>query len=183
MKFMNLVNYCIQAKYGDIDLDIAEYNFELRYRPREGMVVDTPEGPMYRIKSTKAVSKCKMIISTVTKDGEGRHIMLYDDLYEGLTDNTQNFFTQYEIGHLVLKHLDKENTEVGSEDNVPYTIKDVYKHRCIDDVFAADAYATEKVGKDSAIKALKEVRNLQIQALNFRAVRELNSRIKEVKKL
>lgn len=89
--------------------------------------------------------------------------IIYDDLYDELSEDTKQFIVEHEKGHFDLKH----------DGSV----------RRIEDEYAADEYAALIVGKENAIKALKEMAEL-LATVSFskrhKSVVEINDRIKNI---
>lgn len=92
-------------------------------------------------------------------------LFIYDDLYLDLSEETQEFIKQHELGHFNL-HQSKLLFGGGERD--------------INDEYEADSYAASMVGLDKAIDALEELRgllNIMTFNSNTYAVKEIDDRI------
>lgn len=71
---------------------------------------------------------------------------------EGLPSFVESFVLQHELGHINLGHLDEATAN--QESNFKYVLKRSLSKHVDQRELDADAYACERVGKDTSIKAL-----------------------------
>ena len=130
----------------------------------EGMIIK---------KSDKFVKHHKAIYAmgaySTFKDSFGKDVnipvIVTDDLYDKLSDNTKRFIVLHEMGHFV-HHFDK-------------IVFQINYRRDIKDEFKADEFAIGELGKDKVIEALTELKNtIFVPEVSI----EINKRIKNIKK-
>lgn len=91
-------------------------------------------------------------------------VIVTDDLFDELSENTKRFIILHELGHFNL-HIDKIVAQAN------YT-------RNLNDEFQADEYAIPELGVENVIKALKEMKDtVFLPELSI----EINKRIKNIR--
>ena len=122
------------------------------------------------IKNSALCAASGIIFAGCIKLDSGSFVIIYDDLFEKLTDSSKEFVIYHEIGHIV--HEDHKKIDA------TYIVK---RMLCFSDIMnlelAADKYAIDKVGRNTVFCGLIEM--LHIAGFNVTCNKEYKKRLEQ----